>query len=60
LHGLEDRSNKDRFYCNAGCGTHLPVTCITVDKKGIRAHKFFDKRAVKIREKQLFAIEKSK
>jgi UDP-2,3-diacylglucosamine pyrophosphatase LpxH len=59
-HGLEDRSNKDRFYYNAGCGTHLPVTCITVDKKGIRVHKFFDKRAVKIREKQLFAIEKSK
>jgi UDP-2,3-diacylglucosamine pyrophosphatase LpxH len=59
-HVLEDRSNKGRFYYNAGCGTHLPVTCITVGKKGIRAHRFFDKRAVKIREKQLSTIEKSK
>jgi UDP-2,3-diacylglucosamine pyrophosphatase LpxH len=52
-HGLEDRSNKGRFYYNSGCGTHLPVTCITVGKRGIRAHKFFDKNAAKIREKQL-------
>jgi UDP-2,3-diacylglucosamine pyrophosphatase LpxH len=59
-HSLEDRSNKRRCYYNAGCGTHLPVTCITVGKKGIRAHKFFDKRAVKVREKQLCTIEKSK
>jgi UDP-2,3-diacylglucosamine pyrophosphatase LpxH len=59
-HDLEDRSNKGRFYYNAGCGTHLPVTCITVGKKGIRAHKFFDKRAAKIRDKQLSTIKKSK
>lgn len=59
-HCLEDRSNQHRSYYNAGCGTHLPVTCITVGKKGIRVHKFFDKRAVKIREKQLSTNEKSK
>jgi UDP-2,3-diacylglucosamine pyrophosphatase LpxH len=58
-HCLEEFSNKGRYYYNAGCGTHLPVTCITIGPNGIRAHKFFDKRAIKIREKQLSANEKS-
>jgi UDP-2,3-diacylglucosamine pyrophosphatase LpxH len=56
-HSLENSSAKGRHYYNAGCGTQLPVTCITVSTKGIRAHKFFDKRAIKIREKQLSSIK---
>ena len=41
-HQKEDRFWKGRHYHNTGCGTEIPVTCITFTDTEIRRHHFDD------------------